>query len=174
MKRFRFTAVLLTIGLSVLPAQDQASGRIQAFDPLNPVDFRAVYEFETSLSEIIDRIDDPTFTDRLFNEVVVVFDAVVSDVIVFSPDPADYYAEVEVVTGQWIGLEDVRLDRAIVFIADPALAGRVAERAPRDPDPDLILRNSKILVAGRLYQVFEDTDGNAIPAFEAYQLLRIR
>ena len=72
------------------------------------------------------------------------------------------------------GLDSVEMYSAYVILDDPVFADRVAERVPRDPPPELIVRNDRILVAGRLVSVAETPEGTLVPVIQAFDIRGLR
>ncbi len=154
-------ALVTIVVLSTMPlwAQDAPL-------PLTPEEFASLVDFGTSLEELNAAIE----TGRLdeYQDRIIVVDGTVASAMVYSPDPNDFYAEVELVGGRWIGLDAVDINRAYIVMMGPEFAERVPERPPREPVPGQIVRNSEIIVAGTIYDVTPDDQGRLVPLIVAY------
>jgi hypothetical protein len=167
MKRGTILVLILAVCIGIgVHAQDGESPL------LDPEQFLQAVDLESSIASINDAIADPEALEELAGRVLVL-DGVVASILLYSDDPADYYAEVELVSGRWDGVREVVMNRAYVVLADGRFAGRLAERAPREPDPDLVLRNDHILIAARLIDLTEDDMGEIVPLLLAYEIRKI-
>lgn len=138
-----------------------------------PEQFREQVALSVSLADLSRAATDMEALQEIEQQVLVI-DGTAASITVYSMDPADFYVELELVGGAWQGLEDVEVYSAFVILDDPAFSNRVAERVPRDPPPELILRNERVLVAGRLVGVAETPAGDAVPVIQAFDLRPLR
>ena len=164
--------VIITAIVALLPAQD-AQGDAAAAGLETPAGFRREVDLRTSLAELDAAVDDMDRLEALAGRVLIV-DGIASSITVFSETEEDYYVEMEIVGGRWDGVESVMMYKAYIVLDDPAFIGRLAERAPRDPDPSLILRNDRVLIAGRLVNLVEDPEGRPVPVLHCYDIRPIR
>jgi len=152
-------AILLLVGASLM-AQD--AGEVDRFNQI--VDFSMTTK---RLSELIDAgAWDQIDTDRYF-----VLQGAVASTTVLDPTPQSYFALVELVDGEWIGLEDIGIYRVQVILEGPEFAGLVPARMPRDPGPEVLRTNDELVVVGR-FEFLPLTDGSSLPVVRAYQLRR--
>ncbi len=159
-------ALLVLVLFSVIVVSAQ-----EAQLPPTPEDFARLINFRTSLEELNSAVSDGTLGS--YQDRVVIIEGTVASSVVYSPDPNDFYAEVELISGRWEGLESVKVSRAFVVMMGPDFAGRIPERAPREPDPDQILQNMHITVAGTVYDVTMDDQGNPVPLIVAYDARQV-
>jgi len=172
MKRTISLLFVVTVIGGFLPAQDAAPPEDPG--PLGtPEAFRREIDVRTSLYELNEAVGDMAQLEEIAGRVLIL-DGTAATVTVYSEDPNDFYIELELVSGRWDGVESVEMFRAYVVLDDPVFAGRIAERAPRDPDPELILRNDRVLVAGRLVSLAEDPEGRPVPVLHAYDIRSLR
>tara|TARA_B100000614_G_scaffold189349_1_gene170358 strand:- start:76 stop:579 length:504 start_codon:yes stop_codon:yes gene_type:complete len=163
---FRALAVL---ALVAAPAMTQES----AVSLDTPSAFRQAVSLEVSLADVSRAAGDMEELQALA-ERVLVLDGTAASITVYSTEPDDFYVEVELVGGAWNGLDSVEMYSAYVILDDPVFADRVAERVPRDPPPELIVRNDRILVAGRLVSVAETPEGTLVPVIQAFDIRGLR
>lgn len=135
--------------------------------------FRELVDMNSSLATLFHAASNPAALDEMWDRVFLL-DGVAASLMVFVDDGEEFYAEIELVSGAWRGLQEVELHRAYVVLDDPAFSGRVLERAPRDPSPELILRNRRLLVAARLLDIHQDADGTAVPVLLAFDARPLR
>lgn len=139
----------------------------------NPEQFRNAVAFGTSLADVSAAVDDMAQLQEMA-ERVLILDGIASSVTVYSVEADDFYVEVELVSGSWDGMETINVHSAYVVLDDPLFSDQVAEREPRDPPDNMILRNRRVLVAGRLVNVAEAPSGNLIPVIRAFEVRVIR
>ncbi|HET6452262.1 MAG TPA: hypothetical protein VFI08_13170 [Spirochaetia bacterium] len=84
---------------------------------------------------------------------VVLLSGTVSDVNVVNKDPADFRVRLELITGEWIGLEDVKSYTCYVDFAGSEYARLIPARPPREANRDLVTLNSRVIVIGRVVGV---------------------
>lgn len=154
--------VFALIAITTVPAQEESP-------LLQPDRFLEMVDLQTSLASLNAAIDDPAMLQELAGRVLIL-DGVVASILLYSDDPADYYAEVELVSGSWNGVRSVEMHRAYAVLADGRFSGRLAERPPREPDPSLILRNDHVLLAARLVDLTEDDMGSVVPLLLVYEI----
>lgn len=160
MKRVTSLLAILLGMAAILPAQTLLE---------SPSAFQAEVDLQMSLRRLIDLVESGADLDAVAERVLLI-DGIASSIVIFSEDPADFYIELELVGGTWQGLERVSMHRAYVVIDDPVFAGRLAERAPREPDPDLIVRSQHVLVAGQLVTLAEGPAGELVPVLRALDI----
>ncbi len=167
MKRVTWLCVFGALISGSLAAQSVAISTVDS------AAFRRSVDLGTSLADLAGAVSNLDALDELAQRVLVI-DGIASSITVFSEDPTDFYVELELVGGTWSGVESVEMHRTVVILDDPIFDGRVAERAPRDPAPRLIVRNDRVLVAGRLISLAEDGSGDLIPVLQAFDIRPIR
>lgn len=138
----------------------------------SPSEFRDAVALEVSLQDLTRAVDDMEQLQAMA-ERVLILEGIATSITVYSQDPQDFYVELELVGGTWEGVEQVEMHHAYVVFDDPEFAGRLAERAPRDTDASVIVRNDRVLIAGQLVSVAEIEDGEVVPVIQAYALRKI-
>ncbi len=131
-------------------------------------DFGAVVDFDESLKSLSLSVSEgrnPTPDGRL-----LMLDGVVSAIEVLDPEEASFSARIELVTGEWQGLERVVMYSAYVDISGPEFFSRIPTRRNRNASENAIATNGAMLVIGRFNGVTTDTDGTPIPLVEGLYL----
>ncbi len=131
-------------------------------------DFGAVVDFDESLKSLslsVREVRDPAPDGRL-----LMLDGVVSAIEVLDPEEESFSARIELVTGEWEGLERVVLYSAYVDIGGPEFFSRIPTRRNRSSSADAITANGGMLVIGRFDGVTTDSDGNPVPVVEGLYL----
>jgi hypothetical protein len=135
-------------------------------------EFDQTVDFTISISEIVQAVEEGT-VNELLGERVVLLDGNVGSINIVDPNEQSFQAEIELVTGEWQGLTEVRAYRLIVLASGPRFAPRLPSRPPRNPGPEIIELNQHVLVAARFLGVGVDPEGNRLPVFEPYYIRRI-
>lgn len=169
----RSISLIFAIAVCVGSVAGQSNASVAEGVLETPDAFREAVDIQLSLADLDAAVDDMTALEEIANRVVVL-EGIASSITVYSEDPSDFYVELELVGGRWSGVESVEMYKAYIYIDDPTFAGRLAERPPRDPDPSLIVRNDRVLIAGRLVSLAEDPEGRLVPVLQAYDLRPIR
>jgi hypothetical protein len=136
-RRWRLACILLVIGPAMLPALSRA-------------DLERVIDFSVTLKTLATAADSgaPIPTGRN-----VLLSGTVSDVNILNKDPAGFKVRIELITGEWIGLEDVKSYSCYVDFAGSEYFKVFPARPPREARRDLITLNSRVLVVGRVVDV---------------------
>jgi hypothetical protein len=142
-------------------------------ETLPPDVFRREVDMRSSLATLTAALDDPDEWDRLSRQVILL-DGVASSLSVYLDEEGEYYAEINLVNGAWRGVDRVEIYKAWIVLDNPTFSGLIAERAPRDPPPGLIVRNDRVLVAGRVVDIFVEDDGSRVPVVLAYDIRAMR
>ena len=128
-------------------------------------DFLGVVNFSMTLRDLSLLVtrgnQDQADTDRF-----IIVDGSVTSREVLSGEGETFVGEIEVIQGEWIGLEDVRMYRCIVRFTGDEFASLIpARRSRRRSETELTL-HSRVLVVGRLAEFRTMADGSVIPVIE--------
>jgi hypothetical protein len=83
----------------------------------------------------------------------VLLSGTVSDVSILSKDEAGFKVRIELITGEWIGLDDVKAYTCYVEFTGAEYARMFPARPPREPNRQLVTLNSRVIVLGRVVGV---------------------
>lgn len=145
MKRPRFPVMPLWAPLVLALLAPAAAFAISKTELDRVVDFSVTVK-------TLDRLDLATARDYRLDERFLVLDGTVTTIEVIDPDETRYQVVVELVSGEWIGLEEVRSYRCLVLFSGPEFAGVFPRRAPRDAGPRVITPNDRVLLVARLLE----------------------
>lgn len=135
--RLRLACILLVVGPAILPALSRA-------------DLERVIDFSVTLKSLAAAADSGAPVPAGRN---VLLSGTVSDVTILDKDPAAFKVRIELITGEWIGLEDVKSYYCYVEFTGPDYVKVFPARAPRGANRDLVTLNSRVLVVGRVVNV---------------------
>lgn len=134
-------------------------------------DFNRVVDFGTTIRELSIAAaagDTEALPDRL-----VIIDGSVASRLVIDGHAASYVGQIELVGGEWIGVEDVVTYRCYLLLKGPQFSHAIPARRSRTKHPDEIDLNSRILVVGKLLGIFDLEDGTTVPVLDVFHIRKI-
>ena len=112
-----------------------------------PEQFEQIINFDDSIETLARLVSDQEY-DRIDVDRYFILEGSVASTQVFNPDPQAFQAVIELVSSRWIGLERIEVYHAYVLVQGPEYAARLPERLPRDPGPEIIQTNQRLVVVG--------------------------
>ncbi len=122
--------VILLLGAVTLPA-------------LSRRDFDRVVDFSVTLKTLAAAAEGRT---PLPAGRMLLLSGTVSDVTILNKDPQSFKVRIELIAGEWIGLEDVKAYACYVEFSGPEFFKVFPARAPRTAIADVITLNSRVVV----------------------------
>jgi hypothetical protein len=109
-------------------------------------DFDRIVDFSVTLKSLAAAATGavPVPTDRM-----VILSGTVSDVTILDSKEATFKVRVELITGEWIGTDEVKSYTCSVDFAGPEFFKVFPARPPRTATPGVIGSNSRVLIVGR-------------------------
>jgi hypothetical protein len=92
---------------------------------------------------------------------------------VFETDEASSMVVIEMVTGEWIGLDEVRSYHCLIRFEGEQYVRAFPANVPRDAGPEIFARNSRLMVVAAPVAVVELTDGRLLWLLDGVYLRRI-
>jgi hypothetical protein len=129
--------ILLLVGPAFLPALSRA-------------DLDRVIDFSVTLKSLATAADSG---DTIPLGKTVLLSGTVSDVTIINKDQAGFKVRVELITGEWIGTEDVKAYSCYVEFTGAEYFKMFPARPPRTVNRDLVSLNSRVIVLGRVVNV---------------------
>jgi len=93
----------------------------------------------------------------------VLLSGTVSDVAIVNKDPAAFSVRLQLITGEWIGTDDVKSYTCYVDFSGADYASLIPARPPRETNRDLVTLNSRVIVIGRVVGVTSTEFGGTQP-----------
>jgi hypothetical protein len=122
-----------------------------AFLPaLSRADFDTVVDFSVTLKNLAAVAEG---TERLPAGRALLLSGTVSDVSVLSKDEATFKVRIELIMGEWIGVDDVKSYACYVEFSGPEWFRIFPARAPRNAPPGVISLNARVVVVGSAIEV---------------------
>ncbi len=138
MRRSALSAcVLLLVCSSFLPALSRA-------------DFDRVVDFSVTLKTLAAAADGkaPLPSGRM-----LLLSGTVSDVSILDKDEGSFRVRIELITGEWVGLEDVRSYSCYVDFSGPEFFKMFPARPPRAATPGIVALDSRVVVVGSAQEI---------------------
>jgi len=156
----------LLFGLSVFspllqPVQAQEAPELPVFSD--------AVAFEYTLDRLASEVTSGEVSDIPKNRYMIL-DGIVSSRQLINPQEGEYFAILELSSGEWVGGEDLAMYRCYVQLIGPSFAGTVPEPRSREKGPEEISLHSHLLLIGRYLGYGEDQQGNRFPVLEAVDL----
>jgi hypothetical protein len=123
-------------------------------------DFDAVAEFSVTI-KTLSQLDEATAKAYGLMDRFLLLDGTVTNVLVLDSDKENYLVQVELVSGEWIGLDEVRSYSCWVLFSGPRFATVFPARVPRTPPPGVIQTNDQILIVAAVLQTVEVAEGES-------------
>ncbi|TVR63075.1 MAG: hypothetical protein EA426_01290 [Spirochaetaceae bacterium] len=159
MKRFFAAAVVLLGAIIVLGAA--------------PATLDETIDLSATLRSLDDILRAEQF-DRLPWDRAVILSGAIASIDHLVPDEDEFQVLLELVDGEWLNLSEIRTYRAYIVASGSEYLPRFPVRLPRDPGPEVILANQRVLVVGWIVDVWEDFDGSLAVVVDAANIRRIR
>jgi hypothetical protein len=112
---------------------------------LSRADFDRVVDFSVTLKTLSAAADGKA---PLPGGRMLLLSGTVSGVSILSKDEATFRVRIELITGEWVGLEDVKSYACYVEFAGPEFFAVFPARPPRTATPGIVTLNSRVMVIG--------------------------
>jgi len=126
------------------------AGAAQAAIGLTRADFERVVDFSVTLKDLAAAAEG---TESVPAGKFVVINGTVSDVNVIDKEQASFRVRIELITGEWIGTEDVKSYSCYVDFNGPEFFKAFPARPPRVAAAGTVVINSRVIVVGRPVEV---------------------
>lgn len=144
--------VFLTVGgMTSHGAEPSSSQLLRILDPV------------TDLKALARMVENTGFNPASFRKFILI-DGSIAGITVLDPNPKTFTAELEVVQGEWVRTEDVKLYRAYVYLQGPSFASML---------PATLKANDYVLVLGYLEEVYTDDGGRRYPVVVALSIRKL-
>lgn len=131
-------------------------------------DFDGIVDFSLTMDNIQKRLDAQGGPAGLTDKLLVLTGAVAS-VQFLGGEGEGFVAALELVEGEWIGVQDVHMYKAYLIVYGADFEARLPEKRSRDGVENEIMVNSQILAIGRIVDV-DTSESGLIPIIECYYI----
>ncbi len=144
----------------------------QTLYSLDRKDFDSIVDFSVTIKTLsLYGKTDPSYihTDKLF-----LLNGSVSGISFVDPKKENFAVRVELIYGEWVGLEDVKSYFCTVIFQGPEFYSLFPRRRPKNPSPDIISPNNRVLVVAKVINRVTDESGEPHWLLEGFHVRRIR
>ena len=113
-------------------------------------DFDRVVDFSVTLKELAAAADGKA---ALPTGRMIILSGTVSNVTIENKDQPTFKVRIELITGEWIGLDDVKAYACYIEFTGPEFFSVFPARAPAQAVPGIVVQNSRVLIAGRALSI---------------------
>lgn len=136
--------------------------------PADQVGFDGIVDFSItleSISEILTR-EGPDALPR--DKLIVLTGAISSLQVLQSGEESPFLAELELVGGEWVGMEAVKMYTCLVLLHGDDFQNRIPVRRSRREIVNEITLNSEVMVVGKVVGTRTLYTGEQVPVIEAF------
>lgn len=159
--RARLLAVLtLSLAAAGLPAISRS-------------DFDKTVDFSVNIKELDQYVTGgKALPER--NPRFVLLEGTVSDIMVLDKEEETFQVLVELLSGEWIGTEDVKSHACWIVFSGPEYAKLFPAKAPKTPGPGVVTVNTRLLVVAVAQEVGENAFGEKRVVLEGFRYRVVR
>jgi hypothetical protein len=121
-------------------------------------DFDEIVDFSVTV-KTLSQLDEATATAYGLMDRFLLLNGTVTNILVLDANEESYLVQVELVSGEWIGLDEVRSYSCWVLFSGSRFAGVFPARVPRNPPPGVIEANQTVLIVAVPLQTVEIAEG---------------
>ena len=136
-------------------------------------DFDAVADFSVTI-KTLSRLDESSASAYGLMNRFLLLDGTVTNILVLDNNEESYLVQVELVSGEWIGLDEVRSYSCWVLFSGPRFTNVFPARVPRNPPPGVISSNDAILIVAKPLQTVEIAEGETAWVLEGIYARSLR
>jgi hypothetical protein len=113
---------------------------------ISRTDFEKVVDFSVTLKTVAAAAAGEAAlpANRLF-----ILNGTVSEITFLNKEKASFQVRIRLISGEWVGLEEVKMYTCLVTFSGPRFFPDFPARPPKDPGPDTVLADTRILVVAR-------------------------
>jgi len=133
--------------------------------------FDRIVDFSLRMDNLGQRLTKAGGVAGLTDKLLILTGAVAS-VQFLGGEGDNFVAALELVDGDWIGVEDVQMYRAYLIVHGTDFEARLPVKRSKEGVPNEILPNSQILAVGKIVEV-DTSEAGAIPIIECYYIRQL-
>ncbi len=122
-----------------------------------------ILDLSLDLKGVVQLVEKKEFNPASFKKFVLI-DGSIAGITILEKNPANFTAELELVQGEWIGTEEVKLYRAYVYAQGPSFASLLSSS---------LKANDYVWVIGNLEDVYTDDAGGRYPVIVALSIRKL-
>jgi hypothetical protein len=121
-------------------------------------DFNEVVDFSVTV-KTLSQLDEASATAYGLMDRYLLLDGTVTNILILDANEESYLVQIELVSGEWIGLDEVRSYSCWVLFSGPRFADVFPARVPRNPPPGVVEANQTVLIVAVPLQTVEIAEG---------------
>ena len=122
---------------------------------ISPEEFDSVVDFSVTIKELHSSLTEAGKIALDPDKFIIINGSVLS-IQIYDKSEQEFAASVELVLGEWDGLEDVHIYKCVVIFQGPSFYPVIPSRTPREPVPGVVLKNSRVIVVAKLFEPYID------------------
>ena len=134
--------------------------------------FSDVVDFSTDLKSIATLVSRGA-ENRIALDKTFVLDGAVASITIADDSKENYTVIIELVSGEWAGLEEVKMYTCYVFFIGQEYSTIFPARRSRRPNPKAIEVNQEVIVACVMSEVWPNENGDPIAAMYGLDIRRL-
>jgi hypothetical protein len=134
--------------------------------------FEDVVDFSTDLKQIATLVTRGA-EDRIDQDKTFVIDGAVASITIADKSKENYTVIIELVSGEWASLEEVKMYTCYVFFIGPEYSSIFPARRSRRPNPKAITVNQEVIVACTLYDIWPNEKDEPIAAMAGLEIRKL-
>jgi hypothetical protein len=136
-------------------------------------DFDDVADFSVTV-KTLSQLDEATARAYGLMDRFLLLNGTVTNILILDASEEDFLVQMELVSGEWIGLEEVRSYSCWVLFSGPRFAPMFPARIPRTPPPGVIAANDHVLIVAMALQTVEIAEGETAWVLEGIHARTLR
>ena len=115
-------------------------------------DFAGIVDFAVSLKQLSENLQMDA-SSKIDPEKFVILHGSVSSISFLNTKKPTYEVQLELVSGEWIGLEEVKSYRCRIVFRGPEYYALIPRRVPRNSTEKVVVENTRVIVVGKLREI---------------------
>ncbi len=134
-------------------------------------DFNNIVDFNATIASLSNAAEKGNV--EALPEKIVIIDGTVAERYVIQSGTDNFVGQLNIVGGKWIGVEEVVMYQCILLLQGEKFSNAIPARRTRNPHPDEIQVNSRIMVVGKVLALHQMQDGETVPVLDAYYIRKV-
>jgi hypothetical protein len=136
-------------------------------------DFNRVVDFTVTIKSLSE-VPKEKEAEFLKASKILLLNGTVASLSFLNPEEDRFSVQVELISGEWEGLEAVKSYRCAVIFQGSQYFRTFPARPPRNPDPSVVAPNNRILAVVRPIRIITGEDGRPLWLLEGFFVRRLQ
>jgi hypothetical protein len=134
--------------LTLLLAAALAASLAESLAAYDRKDFDRIVDFATTV-KTLDGLSAAQAREQGLAGRLLLLDGTVAALRFLDSEEATFAVEMELVAGEWVGLEEVKIYRCRIRFQGPAFFRQFPRRAPKSPEPSQVALDDRVLIVAK-------------------------